>query len=106
MRDVASGQDRKGRKDRSARPTIGGSGILLLEEIRRLGAAFDALEKEGANRMPLDIARLWALTGWRWSEIEGLRWSEVDLPADDGRLLSELMRKSTRKRSLEGRQLV
>jgi hypothetical protein len=28
---------------------------LLLEEIRRLGAAFDALEKEGANRMALDI---------------------------------------------------
>lgn len=50
---------------------------LTLEEIRRLGKAFDALEKEGVNAKALSIARLWALTGCRRDEIAALRWNEV-----------------------------
>lgn len=51
---------------------------LTIEEISRLGRAFDALEQEGANIKALNIARLWALTGCRRDEIAALRWSEVD----------------------------
>lgn len=51
---------------------------LTLEEIGRLGKAFDALEQEGVNDKALNIARLLALTGCRRDEIAGLRWSEVD----------------------------
>jgi integrase len=52
---------------------------LSLEEIVRLGRAFNELAKEGANAKAIAIARLWALTGCRRDEIAGLRWSEVDL---------------------------
>lgn len=52
---------------------------LSLEEIARLGRAFNELEKEGANAKAIAIARLWALTGCRRDEIAALRWSEVDL---------------------------
>ncbi|MFG1420515.1 tyrosine-type recombinase/integrase [Roseixanthobacter liquoris] len=52
--------------------------FLTLEEVAKLGAAFDALEAEGANPKAIAIARLWALTGCRRDEIAGLRWSEVD----------------------------
>jgi integrase len=53
--------------------------FLTLEEVSRLGAAFDELEVAGANAKAVAIARLWALTGCRRDEIAGLRWSEVDL---------------------------
>jgi hypothetical protein len=52
--------------------------FLTLEEVTRLGAAFDALEADGANPKAIAIARLWALTGCRRDEIAGLRWSEID----------------------------
>lgn len=52
---------------------------LTLDEVMRLGEAFDALEQAGTNPKALNIARLWALTGCRRDEIAGLRWSEVDL---------------------------
>jgi integrase len=52
--------------------------FLTLEEVTRLGAAFDTLEAEGANPKAIAIARLWALTGCRRDEIAGLRWTEVD----------------------------
>jgi integrase len=52
---------------------------LTLDEVMRLGEAFDALEQAGTNSKALNIARLWALTGCRRDEIAGLRWSEVDL---------------------------
>lgn len=52
---------------------------LNLEEVSRLGAAFDALEAAGANKKGVTIARLWALTGCRRDEVAALRWSEVDL---------------------------
>lgn len=52
--------------------------FLTLEEVTRLGAAFDALKADGANPKAIAIARLWALTGCRRDEIAGLRWSEID----------------------------
>ena len=60
---------------------------LTLEEVGRLGAALAELEVEGANVKAINIARLWALTGCRRSEIAGLRWSEVNL--DQGILVFE-----------------
>ncbi len=51
---------------------------LTLDEVKRLGEAFDELEGAGTNPKALNIARLWALTGCRRDEIAGLRWSEVD----------------------------
>lgn len=51
---------------------------LTIEEIGRLGKAFDQFEQEGANVKALNIARLWALTGCRRNEIAELRWSEVN----------------------------
>lgn len=52
--------------------------FLTLEEVKRLGAALDTLEAEGASPKAVAIMRLWALTGCRRDEIAGLRWSEVD----------------------------
>lgn len=52
--------------------------FLTVDEVKRLGKAFDALEAEGANVKAIKIARLWALTGCRRDEIAGLCWSEVD----------------------------
>lgn len=60
---------------------------LTLDEVARLGKAFDALEGEGVNPKALAIARLWALTGCRRDEIAALKWSEVDL--DRGLLVLE-----------------
>ncbi len=59
--------------------------FLTLEEVQRLGAAFEQLEAEGANPKAIAIARLWALTGCRRNEITELTWDEVDL--DRGLLL-------------------
>lgn len=53
--------------------------FLSIEEVKRLGAALDAVEAEGANPKAVNIARLWALSGCRRNEIAGLKWSEVDL---------------------------
>ncbi|WP_296578975.1 tyrosine-type recombinase/integrase [Xanthobacter sp.] len=53
--------------------------FLLLDEVKRLGEAFTALEDDGVNPKAVNIARLWALTGARRNEIAGLRWDEVDL---------------------------
>lgn len=52
---------------------------LSLEEVQRLGKAFEKLLKTGANRKAIDISRLWALTGCRHNEIAALEWTEVDL---------------------------
>ena len=51
---------------------------LTLEEVKRLGAAFNEAEAAGANPKGVAIGRLWALTGCRRDEIAGLKWSEVD----------------------------
>ncbi len=53
--------------------------FLTLEEVTRLGAALDELEREGVNLKALNIARLWVLTGCRRDEIAGLTWPEVNL---------------------------
>lgn len=53
--------------------------FLTLDEVKRLGAALDALETEEANPKAIAIMRLWALTGCRRDEIAGLRWAEVDI---------------------------
>ena len=53
--------------------------FLTLEEVSRLGAAFDEVEASGTNPKAVAIVRLWALTGCRRDEIAGLRWSELDL---------------------------
>ena len=53
--------------------------FLSIEEVKRLGAALDAVEAAGANAKAVNIARLWALSGCRRNEIAGLKWSEVDL---------------------------
>ena len=58
--------------------------FLTLDEVTRLGAALDELEREGVNRKATNIARLWVLTGCRRDEIAGLKWSEVD--AENGLL--------------------
>lgn len=52
---------------------------LSLEEVQRLGAAFQTLLNQGANAKAIAIARLWALTGARRNEIAALKWNEVDL---------------------------
>ena len=52
--------------------------FLSIDEVKRLGAALDALEARGSNPKALNIVRLWALTGCRRNEVAGLRWSEVD----------------------------
>lgn len=53
--------------------------FLSIEEVQRLGEAFNELEAEGVNPKAANIARLWVLSGCRRNEIEGLRWTEVDL---------------------------
>ncbi len=59
--------------------------FLSMDELRRFGAACDALEAEGVNSKALNIARLWALTGCRRQEIVELKWSEVDF--DNGLMI-------------------
>jgi integrase len=53
--------------------------FLTLEEVTRLGEAFDKVEEEGANPKAVAIARLWALTGCRRNEIAALKVHEVNL---------------------------
>lgn len=53
--------------------------FLSIEEVRKLGEAFDTVERDGANPKAVAIARLWALTGCRRNEIAALTWAEVDL---------------------------
>jgi integrase len=52
---------------------------LKAEELGRLANALAAAERDGANAHGVAVIRLLAFTGARKSEIEGLRWSEVDL---------------------------
>lgn len=55
--------------------------FLRVEEIGKIAAALDQMEREGVNQAGISILRLLMVTGARPSEIEGLRWSEVDLEA-------------------------
>ncbi len=53
--------------------------FLTLDEVSRLGEAFDTVESEGANPKGVAIARLWALTGCRRNEIAALKVHEINL---------------------------
>lgn len=53
--------------------------FLSPAELARLATALTDAAARGANKHGLNVIRLLALTGCRKSEIEGLRWSEVDL---------------------------
>ena len=53
--------------------------FLSPPELARLAKALAHLEGLGTNRAGLTVIRLLAFTGARKSEIEGLRWDEVDL---------------------------
>lgn len=60
--------------------------FLSAEELGRLTTALQVAEDGGANRQGLNVIRLLTLTGARKSEIEGLRWSEVDFERSSLRL--------------------
>jgi integrase len=52
---------------------------LTLREVQLLGAALRVIEKRGkVNSKAINIARLWALTGFRRNEAAGLKKAEVD----------------------------
>ncbi len=53
--------------------------FLTLEEVSRLGEAFNQVEAGGANPKAVAIVRLWALTGCRRNEIAELQVHEVKL---------------------------
>lgn len=54
--------------------------FFSVEELGRLGAALDAIERASPVRLAyVDAIRLLALTGCRVSEVVGLRWEWVDL---------------------------
>ena len=53
--------------------------FLSSEDIGKLADALSAMEAEGVNPSGISILRLLILTGARPAEIEGLRWSEVDI---------------------------
>ena len=59
---------------------------LRVEHIKALGAALSELEAEGVNPNGIAILRLILVTGARPSEIEGLKWSEIDFSANSLRL--------------------
>lgn len=52
--------------------------FLSAAELARLGEAIAKAEADGSNRKGLAVVRLLTTTGARKSEIEGLRWDEVD----------------------------
>ena len=54
--------------------------FLTTNEIGQLGQALEACRADGYNAAGLAVIRLLLLTGCRKSEVEGLQWSEVDLP--------------------------
>lgn len=51
---------------------------LTMDELAKLWAALESLAAEGANPKAINIIKLWCVTGCRRSEIEALKWSEVD----------------------------
>ncbi len=59
--------------------------VLSADELRSIAGALADLEAEGANRSAVLAVRLLAMTGWRISEIRGLRWD--DLNPDRGEAL-------------------
>jgi integrase len=62
--------------------------FLSANEMRALGEALATAEAKGAHPSGINIIRMLALSGARKGEIEGLRWSEVDLKTGFLRLAS------------------
>ena len=52
--------------------------VLSPDEYKRLGKAFDKLERTGANKVALRAYRVLALTGCRRGEVFGLTHAEID----------------------------
>lgn len=52
---------------------------LTAEQVAAIAKALSEMEAAGTNKAGLDLIRLLLLTGARPSEIESLRWEEVDL---------------------------
>lgn len=48
--------------------------VLSADELRGIAEALAEFEVEGRNRVAIAAVRLLALTGWRISEVRGLRW--------------------------------
>ncbi|MEW9806426.1 tyrosine-type recombinase/integrase [Mesorhizobium marinum] len=55
--------------------------FLRVDDITKIASSLDEMESEGMNAAGIAILRLLLITGARPSEIESLRWSEVDLAA-------------------------
>ena len=72
--------------------------VLSADELRRIAGALAELEAEGASRSAVLAVRLLAMTGWRISEIRGLRWD--DLNPDRGEALLVETKTGTRWASI------
>jgi integrase len=59
---------------------------LTDDEYRRLGEALSIAHQGDIWKPAIDATQLMIITGWRRSEVLGLRWSEVDLPRRTARL--------------------
>jgi len=79
---------------------------LRPEEMARIGLALKTMEAEGVNSCGTAIIRLLLLTGARPSEIEALRWDEVDLPGSCLRLSSSKTGYSVRPLSSEAKAII
>lgn len=62
--------------------------FLNMEDYRKLGHAINEAEAEGEAQQAVNAVRLLTLTGCRRGEIVGLKWSEIDLDAQQLRLAS------------------
>ena len=82
-RIVASNPVTAARKPRAGKR----NDYLRAEHIEAISKAIRQLEVEGANPSGVAILRLIILTGARPSEIEGLKWSEIDFHARSLRLV-------------------
>jgi integrase len=79
---------------------------LTLDDVRRLGAALERVEADGANPMAVNIIRLLVLTGCRRNEVAGLKWPEIDWERSQLRLQSTKTGRSVRPLGTAALQLL
>lgn len=79
---------------------------LRPDEMGRIGDALNKMEAAGVNPCGIAIIRLLLLTGARPSEIESLRWDEVDLPGSCLRLSNSKTGYSARPLSTEAKSIL
>ena len=79
---------------------------LRPEEMSRIGDALNSMEAAGVNPCGIAIIRLLLLTGARPSEIETLRWEEVDIHGSCLRLSSSKTGYSARPLSTEAKAII